>query len=263
MNTLELVLYGTLIVSTLQLGLWLYYRATDKAAWVDVGWAYGLGLIVLFYAYQGSGSLTSRLLAATMGGLWSARLGTYLFHRVKNEKEDGRYSEIKRNWKTNLPIKFFIFFQIQAGLDVILSIPFLVLAQDPQAQLRWTQWTALGMWMIAMIGEAVADHQLAQFKSEASHQGLTCRRGLWRYSRHPNYFFEWMMWIAFSLAAIQSPGGLWSLVCPALMLYFLLRVTGIPATEAQSLRSRPEDYRRYQEETSMLIPWFPKKRILP
>jgi len=261
MNTFELVLYGALIVSVLQFCLWLYYRATDNAAWVDVGWAYGLGLIVLFYAFNGAGSATSRLQAGIMGGLWSARLGTYLFNRVKNEKEDGRYGEIKRSWKINLPFKFFIFFQAQALLDVILSIPFLILVQDPREDLRWTQWIALGLWVISMIGEAVADQQLAQFKSEPAHKGQTCRRGLWRYSRHPNYFFEWLMWVSFTLMAIQSPGGSWSLVCPALMLYFLLRVTGIPATEAQSLRSRPEDYRRYQEETSMFIPWFPKKGI--
>ena len=108
MNTFELVLYGALIVSVLQFCLWLYYRATDNAAWVDVGWAYGLGFIVLFYAFNGAGSATSRLLAGIMGGLWSARLGTFLFNRVKNEKEDGRYGEIKRSWKINLPFKFFL-----------------------------------------------------------------------------------------------------------------------------------------------------------
>jgi len=261
MNTFELILYGTLIVSSLQFGLWLYYRATDNAAWVDVGWAYGLGLIVVFYACFGSGSLTSRLLAGIMGGLWSARLGTYLFNRVKNEKEDGRYGEIKRNWKTNLPLKFFLFFQVQALLDVILSIPFLVMVQDSREDLQWTHWLALSIWVISMVGEAVADRQLAHFKSNIDHKGQTCRQGLWRYSRHPNYFFEWLIWVAFALMAIPSPGGYWSLICPSLMLYFLLRVTGIPATEAQSLRSRPEDYRRYQEETSMFIPWFPKKGI--
>ncbi len=261
MSTLQLAISALLIVSILQFLLWLYYRATDHAAWVDVGWAYGLGLIVLFYAFAGAGSPTNRLLAGVMGGLWSARLGTYLYFRVKNEREDGRYTEMKERWKTNLPLKFFVFFQAQALLDVILSIPFLFVVQDINDGLRWTQILGLALWIISMFGEALADHQLARFKAESNHKGQTCRSGLWRYSRHPNYFFEWLIWVAFTLMAIQSPGGSWSLVCPALMLYFLLRVTGIPATEAQSLRSRPEDYRRYQEETSVFIPWFPKKGI--
>jgi steroid 5-alpha reductase family enzyme len=82
--------------------------------------------------------------------------------------------------------------------------------------------------------------------------------GLWRYSRHPNYFFEWLIWVAFALFALGSPAGLWGLFSPALILYFVLRVTGIPATEAQAIRTRGEEYRRYQQTTSAFVPWFPR-----
>jgi steroid 5-alpha reductase family enzyme len=102
--------------------------------------------------------------------------------------------------------------------------------------------------------------QLNAFKANAANRGKTCRAGLWKYSRHPNYFFEWLIWVAFCLFAIDSKYGYLALFPPALMLYFLFRVTGIPATEAQALRTRGEDYRRYQETTSVFVPWFPRKK---
>ena len=109
-----------------------------------------------------------------------------------------------------------------------------------------------------MAGEVAADAQLSRFKSLASNRGRTCQAGLWRYSRHPNYFFEWLIWVAFALFALASPGGFWGFVSPALILYFVLRVTGIPATEAQAIRTRGEEYRRYQRTTNAFVPWFPK-----
>ena len=118
---------------------------------------------------------------------------------------------------------------------------------------------AVILWVVAWLGEAVADAQLAKFKADPASKGRTCRVGLWRYSRHPNYFFEWLTWVAFAWFATSSPNGWIGWISPALILYFLLRVTGIPATEEQALRSRGENYRRYQETTSAFLPWFPKK----
>ena len=114
------------------------------------------------------------------------------------------------------------------------------------------------LWAVALTGEAVADRQLARFKARPSSRGRTCREGLWRYSRHPNYFFEWLVWVAYALFALASPYGALALICPVVMLYLLFRVTGIPATEAQALRSKGDDYRRYQATTSVFVPWFPR-----
>ena len=108
----------------------------------------------------------------------------------------------------------------------------------------------------ARVRRVAADTTLARFRADPVNKGKTCREGLWRYSRHPNYFFEWTHWLAY---AAMAPGEWQVWLSPALMLYFLLRVTGIPATEAQALRSRGEDYRRYQAETSMFIPWFSRR----
>jgi steroid 5-alpha reductase family enzyme len=194
-----------------------------------------------------------------MGGLWGLRLGLHLWVRVaRDPHEDGRYRELRKAWGGSIRARFLAFFQAQALLDVLLSWPFLLACLDPRPGLSPLAWLGLGVWAVSVVGEGVADAQLQRFKADPANRGLTCRAGLWRVSRHPNYFFEWLVWIAFALVATSSPWGWTAWACPALMLYFLLRVTGIPYTEAQSLRSRPEDYARYQRETSAFIPWFPK-----
>ena len=144
-------------------------------------------------------------------------------------------------------------------LCIVLATPFLLASQNPAPAFSDFEYAAAVLWVVAIAGEITADMQLNSFKSNAANRGKTCRAGLWKYSRHPNYFFEWLIWVAFCLFAIDSKYGYLALFPPALMLYFLFRVTGIPATEAQALRTRGEDYKRYQETTSAFVPWFPRK----
>jgi steroid 5-alpha reductase family enzyme len=113
-------------------------------------------------------------------------------------------------------------------------------------------------WAVGLPGEAVADAQLARCKRDPSRRGRTCREGLWRYSRHPNYFFEWVIWVGFFVVALGSPWGWTTVIAPALMLHLLLHVTGIPAAEAASLRSRGDEFRHYQQTTSAFVPWPPR-----
>jgi steroid 5-alpha reductase family enzyme len=131
-------------------------------------------------------------------------------------------------------------------------------AIDPRPRLSILEYAGAILWLTAWIGEFVADSQLAGFKRNPANRGAVCSVGLWRYSRHPNYFCEWLIWLAFAVFAIGSPYGYVALFSPALMLYFLFQVTGIPATEAQALRSKGDAYRRYQESTSVFVPWFPR-----
>ncbi|MGE3509911.1 MAG: DUF1295 domain-containing protein, partial [Vicinamibacterales bacterium] len=108
-----------------------------------------------------------------------------------------------------------------------------------------------------------ADLQLRRFKASPRRGSRTCRDGLWRYSRHPNYFFEWLVWVAYALFAAASSWGFVAFACPVVMLYLLFRVTGIPATEAQALASRGDDYRDYQATTSAFVPWRPRVSAVP
>ena len=140
----------------------------------------------------------------------------------------------------------------------MLAAPLLAACLNPAPAIHPLEWAGLVLWAVTLAGEAVADRQLEVFRRDPASRGRTCRSGLWRYSRHPNYFFEWLVWVAYFVFALASPWGWATVYCPALMLYFLFRVTGIPATEEQAVRSRGDDYRDYQRTTSAFVPWFPK-----
>jgi steroid 5-alpha reductase family enzyme len=256
----HLALIGAGIVAGMMLMLWILHLLIRNAAIVDVGWAAGLATLALFYAVAGPGYPARKWAIASMGAFWGLRLAAYLLMaRVIGHEEEGRYVQLRKEWKTNLALRFLFFFEFQALLDVILSLPFLVACLNPHAPLGTIEKTGAGIWLFAMIGEAFADHQLEQFKKDPANKGKTYRGGLWKYSRHPNYFFEWLIWVGYGVFALGSPWGWLGLISPALLLYFLLGVTGIPATEAQALRSRGNEYRAYQRTTSSFVPWFPKK----
>jgi steroid 5-alpha reductase family enzyme len=251
---------GAGIVCAMMLVLWVIHLLIKNAAIVDFGWAAGLGLLAIYYATSGPGYAARKWTIATMVGVWSLRLSSYLlFTRVIGKPEEGRYMQLREDWKTNLPVRFLFFFEFQALLDVALSMPFLLACLNPRTPLGPAEYLGAGVWLVAMAGEALADHQLNTFKKNPSNKGKTCSVGLWNYSRHPNYFFEWLVWVGFATFGIASPWGVFGLISPALILYFLLGVTGIPATEAQALRSRGEEYRAYQLRTSAFVPWFPRR----
>lgn len=259
-TTLHLALIGTGIVAGMMLVLWVIHLLIKNAAIVDVGWAAGLALLAIYYAYAGPGYSARKYAIAAMAGLWGLRLATYLlFARVIGQPEEGRYVQLRKDWKTNLPLRFLLFFEFQALLDVVLSLPFLLACLDSRAPLGPFEKLGGAIWIVGILGEALADAQLSKFKKDPANKGKLCRAGLWNYSRHPNYFFEWLIWMGYAIFAIASPWGWLGLISPALILYFLLGVTGIPATEEQALRSRGDQYREYQKTTSAFIPWFPKK----
>jgi steroid 5-alpha reductase family enzyme len=141
----------------------------------------------------------------------------------------------------------------------MFSVPFLVVAYNSSPGLTFFDVLGILVWIVAVGGEALADRQLAKFRANPANRGKTCRAGLWKYSRHPNYFFEFTHWFAYILLGAGSSYYWVTFFGPAIMLLFLYKVTGIPYTEKQALLSRGEDYREYQRTTSAFIPWFPKK----
>lgn len=252
---------GTAVIAAMMFILWLMHFPLRNAAIVDVGWAAGLSLLALIYAAHGVGYWRRTLFLTGMAVVWGLRLALYLlFTRVVGQPEEGRYAEIRRKWGSNIGFKFLLFFEFQALLDGILSIPFLLAMHDPRKTAPEFEDIGLLIWALAMLGEFLADAQLAWFKRNPQNKGKVCNAGLWRYSRHPNYFFEWLIWVSFAVVASGAQYGYYGFLSPALMLYFLLRVTGIPATEEQAVRSKGDAYRKYQRTTSAFIPWFPRKR---
>jgi len=242
----------------LMLVAWFVYRATDKASWVDAFWAGNLAVLAAWYAASAGGDPTRRVVVAAVGVAWGLRLAVHIAMRVARGPEDPRYVALRAEWKTSLPMRFLRFYMVQAVVDVALSVPFLLMALDRAPFGRITEIAGLVLWAAALAGESVADAQLARFKRVSGTKGRVCRDGLWSVSRHPNYFFEWLVWCALALMATGAPWGWVAWSAPVMMLYFLLRVTGIPLTEQQAVRSKGEEYRRYQREVSAFIP-MPRK----
>ncbi len=249
-----------LFVVVLMAFIWWLALRVNNLGIVDVAWSYAFAPIALYFGFAAHGDPVRRGLIAGMVTVWSLRLGTHVCTRVvrHHPREDARYGELRSHWQENLAWKVFVFFQMQAASIAVLVVPFLLAAINPSPGIAPVEWCGVALAGIAVLGESVADWQLRRFLSRAENRGRICRDGLWNYSRHPNYFFEWLIWVAFFLFALGSPLGCTTIYCPALMLYLLLRVTGIPLTEKLSVKNKGAAYEEYQRTTSAFVPWFKK-----
>lgn len=245
-----------LLASGAQACAWIWQRRRRNAGIVDVTWAAGVGGSAILLAAVGDGAAYPRALLAVFGGGWGLRLALHLWLRVRAEREDGRYAHLRARWGEDQR-RWFAFFQFQAVLVAAFAAPFVAVAANRENHLGWLI-AGGATWVLAIVGESVADAQLARFRADPVNHGRTCRQGLWRYSRHPNYFFEWLHWFTYVFLAFGSPIAWLAWSGPIVMYVFLRWISGIPYTEAQALRSRGEDYRTYQRSTPMLIPWFPR-----
>lgn len=258
MSTLTLLLLVWAMSAIVMTVTWAVSMRVANIGYVDVAWAGSMAAAALLIGALAGGTELSRGLVALFGSLWGARLSLYLLNRVLHEPEDGRYQSLRQRWGGS-PGKFFLFFQMQALVVAVFALPFAAAAARHSDPAPWSIAAAVGIWLLSVGGESLADHQLATFRNDPANRGKTCRSGLWAWSRHPNYFFEWLHWFAYVFLAAGS-GLFWlSLAGPVVMLLFLYRVSGIPWTEAQSLRSRGDDYRRYQDQVSPFLPLPPRR----
>ena len=239
--------------------MWVIQARIRDASHVDVAWAVLVACCAILYALLAEGDTSHRVLAAALASIWGFRLGAYLlFDRVLGQEEDGRYRELRRRWSPHANRRFFWFFQFQALFVVFFSLPFALIALDDSSGLGALEWAGVTVWTIGNAGTIVADVQLARWRANPEKAGKTARAGLWRWSRHPNYFFEWVTWCGVALVASAAPWGWLAWLVPAGLLFLLFKVTGIPATEAQALRSRA-DYAEYQRTTSVFVPLPPRR----
>lgn len=261
MTVLVTLLVAAAALAIIFAGIYLLCRWLDNYGFVDVAWSYAFAGLAAYYCLAVPGWPVRRALIGAMACLWSLRLGTHLLRRVAGHHptEDGRYQQLRTDWAGNFHLKMFGFFQLQAVSVLLLGLPFLLISRHAAAQFAPLEIAGAALWLMALTCEALADAQLAAFKRDPANRGKVCHAGLWRYSRHPNYFFEWLIWVAYFVVALAAPWGWLAILSPAGILYLLLRVTGIPMAEAQSLRSKPDAYRRYQQTTRAFVPWFPRK----
>lgn len=257
----SLIIYSVAACCVIMLLVWLWAHKIKNAGVVDIFWSYNFPVIAVILLLFAPGFETRKLLICGMVIVAGARLGTHLLIRITKQlnEEEGRYRQLRKEWAPNPDRKFFFFFQFQAISNVLLAIPFFIITLNTKAGLSALEYAGVTLWIISVLGEAIADSQLASFKKDPKNKGKVCAAGLWNYSRHPNYFFEWLMWVSYFVFALASPYGFIAIISPAIILYLLLKVTGIPATEEQAVRSKGGLYKKYQADTSVFIPWFKKK----
>lgn len=241
-------------------GVWIWATRIKNAGVVDVFWALNFPVIAILLYYFADGLDLRKQLICSMVVIAGLRLGAHLGQRVIGhlDEEEGRYQQLRKEWAPNENKKFFWFFQFQAISNVILAGPFFLIALNNKPVINSFEDAGIILWVIAVLGESIADMQLAHFKKDPFNKGEVCKEGLWNYSRHPNYFFQSLMWVAYFLFAVTAPWGWLAIISPAIIFYLLFKVTGIPATEEQALRSKGEKYRNYQKTTSVFVPWFKK-----
>jgi steroid 5-alpha reductase family enzyme len=255
-----LVCYSLIACCVIMFFVWLWSYKIKNAGVVDIFWSYNFPVMALILLLLAPGFETRKLLICAMVIIAGGRLGTHLAVRVLKHlrQEEPRYAQIRKEWGKNAEVKMAFFFQMQALSNVLLAIPFFIIAMNTALRLNFFEYGGAALWLISVLGEAIADAQLAAFKKNPANKGKVCDIGLWGYSRHPNYFFEWLMWVSYFVFALGSPYGYIAIISPAIILYLLLKVTGIPMTEEQSIRTKGDAFRAYQKRVSVFVPWFKK-----
>jgi steroid 5-alpha reductase family enzyme len=242
---------------------WVVQQRTGNSGWVDTIWTFSLGLVGVgsaLWPIAGAAPNARQWLVAALVAVWSLRLGVHIAIRTAGITDDPRYAAFAKEWGADSPRKMFIFLQNQALGSIPLVFAIFVAARFPSDGLRPQDFLGVLILLIGISGEALADAQLRRFRENPANKGRVCDVGLWRCSRHPNYFFEWLCWLAYPVIALSIdyppfyPWGWATLLAPIFMYWILVYVTGIPPLEQQMIRSRGDRYRDYQCRTS---PFFP------
>lgn len=240
--------------------LWLISVVRRDASVVDPFWGPGFVLIAATAHAYGSGFEPRRLLLLAMVAIWGLRLGVHLLARNVHEGEDRRYRAMRRHWGTSFWwVSLFTVFLLQGALMWVISLPIqaVATAATPRA-LGLADIVGVALWSIGIFFESVGDWQLRRFKADPAHAGEVLDRGLWAYTRHPNYFGDAMVWWGIFVVATAVPGGWTTLFSPLLMTFFLVKVSGVAMLERDISDRRPA-YRDYVRRTSAFVPWPPKR----
>ena len=248
------------LLSIAMIVAWRTALATERSGYIDAIWSLATGAACVIAALVPSGQPVRQALVAAMAAVWSLRLGLYLWRRAA-EADDPRYAALKRQWGPAAPRRLFLFLQGQALASAPLVLTAYVAAHTPRAAPDWRDLLGLCVFVVALAGEGLADRQMAYFRADPANRGRICDVGLWSWSRHPNYFCEWLLWVAYPLIAFGSgyPAGLAALAAPALMYWLLVHVSGVPPLEAHLRRSRPDAFARYSARVSLFWPRPPAR----
>ena len=248
----------SLALCVIMQGAWLVWRKTRNAGWIDTVWTFGLGAVgcasALVAIIAETGFVPRAAIVAGLIAIWAGRLGFHIAHRTSGIKDDPRYARLVEGFGSNATQGMFWLAQKQAWVSIPLAMAMLLAGWNPAPYLRVQDFLGIAVLAIGILGEALADAQLKRFRADPGNKGRICDTGLWSWSRHPNYFFEWFGWLAYPLIAIdfggQNPWGWFALLGPLCMYWVLVHITGVPPLEEHMLKTRGAAFRAYQARTT-------------
>jgi steroid 5-alpha reductase family enzyme len=240
--------------------LWILSVFLRDTSIVDVFWGFGFVLVaVCGFIWGDAGAAPRGLLIGAMVGVWGLRLGGYLLWRNAGHGEDPRYAAMRRKWGARFWwVSFFSVFAFQGAILWFISLPIQVVQVAPSGPLRTLDAAGVAIWLVGLLFESVGDHQLARFKADPANAGAVMDRGLWRYTRHPNYCGDFCVWWGVFVVALSAPQGLYTIASPVLMSFLLLRISGVPMLE-RGMRERRPGYTDYIRRTNAFLPWPPRQ----
>lgn len=262
MGFLSIYFYLGLIILGLMGLLWLFSLALKNSSIVDIFW--GTGFVIVSWAaflLTPDGFPDRKWLLVVLVTLWGLRLSSYILVRNWGKSEDFRYQAWRKEagpawwWRS-----FFKVFLLQGMILWIVAAPLLAAQINARpGQLTWLDYLAIPVWLVGFFFETAGDWQLARFKANPANRGKVLQTGVWRFSRHPNYFGDATQWWAYYLIALAASGW-WTIFSPVIMTALLLRVSGVSLLE-KTLKEGKPGYKEYMEKTSEFIPWFPKRKL--
>lgn len=244
---------------------WWVQRALRDGGWSNVFWAFGTGATCALAALASFSTephaAWRRIMVAAMVAAWGLRLGAYVTLRTaRGETEDPRYALLRSQWGAGFQKRMYGQMIAQAPVSAVLGLCVLIAARDSHPAFRAQDAIGLAVFLVCLAGEALADAQMGVFRANPANRGKVLDRGLWAWSRHPNYFFEAAIWLAFPIIAVDpaSPRSFVSVLAPLMMYLIVGHASGIPPLEEAMVRTRGQAYRRYQDRVNALIPWPPR-----
>jgi steroid 5-alpha reductase family enzyme len=266
MSVVLLIVLLALGLALIMAAAWAIAVRTGNSGWADAFWTYSIGLgglVAALVPLEGvARDGTRALVVAALVVVWSLRLGTHIVRRTLGGGDDPRYAQLRKDWGESWKTQLLLFLEIQAACALLLVLAVMAAANNPAP---FGPFDILGILVavVAIIGEGLSDAQLRAFTRDLANKGKVCDVGLWGLSRHPNYFFEWLYWLAYPHLGISlvvaHPWGWFTLVAPVLMYVLLVHLSGIPPLEQHMLRSRGDAFRAYQQRVSAFWP-VPKGR---
>lgn len=256
---LSLLLWSVVSILTFMTIFYTISRLVGKISVIDIGWGLGFVLVAALNLWLAETVTIRGIILTVLVSGWGLRLAAHIYRRNRGQPEDRRYKKMKQNWGESAWWKSFTnVFLLQAGLLLSIAYPLLLVHAHPQTGLKITDYVGIGIWVIGFFFEVVGDYQLDRFiREEKEYSGQVMTKGLWKYTRHPNYFGEALLWWGVFLMAVSVPYGWLGFFSPLVIDYLLLKVSGVPLVEERYAGN--EEFQAYAERTNKIIPWFPEE----